>query len=46
VLPAALLGDELGLAPRRAARLRGLLAWVVPAGILTAAAVPLFLTRH
>jgi NSS family neurotransmitter:Na+ symporter len=45
VLPASLLGEELDLAPRRAAWLRRLLAWVVPAGIAAAALAPLLVPR-
>jgi NSS family neurotransmitter:Na+ symporter len=41
VMPAALLSEQLRLGPPRTRRLRRLLAWVVPAGILAAAVAPL-----
>lgn len=45
ILPASLLVEELGLSRGRAARLRRLLAWVVPAGIAAAALAPLSVAR-
>jgi NSS family neurotransmitter:Na+ symporter len=42
VLPGTLLAEELRSPPARAARLRWILRWVVPAGILVAALAPLF----
>jgi NSS family neurotransmitter:Na+ symporter len=42
-LPGTLLAEELRLPPVRAARLRWILRWVVPAGILVAALAPLFI---
>jgi NSS family neurotransmitter:Na+ symporter len=41
-LPGTLLAEELWLTPARAARLRWILRWVVPAGIAGAALAPLF----
>jgi NSS family neurotransmitter:Na+ symporter len=41
-LPGTLLAEELRLAPASAARLKRVLRWVVPAGILAAALAPLF----
>jgi NSS family neurotransmitter:Na+ symporter len=46
VLPLSLLADELRLPPKRARLLRGLLRWVVPAGILAAALAPLLLPHR
>jgi len=41
-LPGTLLAEELRLAPASAARLKWVLRWLVPAGILAAALAPLF----
>jgi NSS family neurotransmitter:Na+ symporter len=42
-LPGTVLAEELRLPRMRAARLRWILRWVVPAGILVAALTPLFI---